>query len=66
MSSNDYLEIRREGKQYIISNKCADVCDNNEGRELKRTTSLKKAIQWANEYQQGDMPAEYGIHFSNI
>lgn len=66
MGSNDYLEISRQGKKYLIFNKCADVCDET-GHEkpIYTATSLKKAIQWAEDYQQ-KFPAEYGIHFSNI
>lgn len=62
MSANNYLEITRVGKVYTIRDLCADTC---EGSEVKRTTSLKKAILWAEEYQE-EFPAEYGIHFSNI
>jgi len=66
MSSNDFIEIIRVGKKYLIFSKCADVCDEmgNE-RPIHIATSLRKAIQWAEEYQQ-EYPAEYGIHFGNF
>ena len=62
MSANNYLEIHREDREFVISDLSADTC---EGREIKRTKSLKSAIKWAKEYQQ-DFPAEYGIHFGNL
>ena len=63
MSANNYLEIHREGKEYVISDRCADT---DEGHELKRTKGLKAAIEWAEAYQQDGFPAEYGIRFGDI
>jgi hypothetical protein len=64
MSANNYLEIRRDGKEYVVRDMCQDICEgDNNGTELKRTKGLKAAIEWAEQYQQ-DFPVEFGIHFS--
>jgi len=62
MSANNYLEITRVEREYVISILCADT---GTGSELRREKSLKKAIIWAEDYQQ-ENTVEYGIHFGNI
>jgi len=62
MSANNYLEIHRDGKEYVISDLCADT---EQGRVIKRMRGLKSAIEWAEMYQK-EFPAEYGIHFGDI
>ena len=62
MSANDYLEICKVGKEYVILHKDADTC---EGYEIKRLTSLKKAIKWAQDYSYENL-VEYGIQFSGV
>lgn len=62
MSANNYLEIHREGKEYVIAILCADTAT---GHEINRTKGLKAAIEWAENYQQEEA-VEYGIHFGEI
>ncbi len=62
MSSNDYIEIRRDGKEYVISH--LDMETGN-GREIKRKKGLKMAIEWAQSYER-EFFVEYGLHFKDI
>ncbi len=64
MSANNYLEIKKDGKEYVISDLGYET---GLGHELIRKKSLKVAIRWAEEYQQDiDHVVEYGIHFNGI
>ena len=62
MSVNNYLEIHREGNEYVISDLWADT---QQGKVIKKVRGLKSAIEWAEMYQK-EFPAEYGIHFGDI
>ena len=64
MSANNYIEIHKDGKEYVISDLCADDCEPA-SIEIRRTKSLKSAIEWAKEYQR-EFPVEYGIWFGEI
>jgi len=62
MSANNYIEIHKEGKEYVILDLCIDT---DRGIELHRLKELKAAIEWAETYSQDGM-VEYGIRFGAI
>ena len=62
MSRNDYYRISKKGRYYVIFHNDADT---DEGSEIQRFTSLRKAIQYAQELQQNyETASEYGLSFS--
>ena len=62
MSSNDYLEIHKEGSKYKVSLLDADT---QNGTVIASERSLRKAIEKAKHTQESHR-VEYGIHFGAI
>lgn len=62
MSANDYVGIKRVGKEYIVSH--LDF-ETDWGQELRRFKSLMEAVTYAEDYVQ-EFGVEYGIRFKNV
>lgn len=60
MSANNYLFVQQVGDEYVLSERDADT---NYGHPLKTFSSLRRAINFAEKYQQENI-VEYGLSFN--